>query len=55
MWKSELALLIDLAVLVWTGVAARRFVARYLADPQPGITCNFAPQPWTPDNRHAWS
>jgi hypothetical protein len=35
MWKSELAVLIYLAVVVWTGVAARPLVARYLVAPPP--------------------
>jgi hypothetical protein len=43
MWKSELALLIYLAVLVWTAVAARPLVAHYLAAPQPGIIWRLVP------------
>lgn len=43
MWKSELALLIYLAVLVWTAVAARPLVAHYLVAPQPGITWRLVP------------
>jgi hypothetical protein len=43
MWKSELALLIYLAVVVWTTVAARPLVAHYLAAPRPGITWRLVP------------
>jgi hypothetical protein len=43
MWKSELALLIYLAVLVWITVAARPLVAHYLATPRPGITWRLVP------------
>jgi hypothetical protein len=42
MWKSELALLIYLAVLVWTAVAARPLVARYLTA-QPPIQWRLVP------------
>jgi hypothetical protein len=42
MWKSELALLIYLAVLVWTAVAARPLVARYLTA-QPPIQWRVVP------------
>jgi hypothetical protein len=43
MWKSELALLICVAVLVWTAVAARALVAHYLADPRLGMTWRLVP------------
>jgi hypothetical protein len=37
-WKSELAVLIYVAVLVRTAVAARPLIAHYLAAPPAGFT-----------------
>lgn len=43
MWKSELAVLIYVAAAIWTAVAARPLVARYLAAPPPGTTWQLVP------------